>query len=461
MFDRGKLSEAGSPWAPYAPSKETPWDLRRVVHLHRRAGFAATWPELKRDLKDGPHKSIDRLLQGKARSQGVPAEFESFATSLADNASDAGRLKAWWVYRMLFGPDALTERLTLMWHNHFATSEEKVRSLGVMRRQNETFRSLGRGSFGKLLRAAVHEPALLMWLDAPANRKGHPNENLARELMELFSMGVGNYTEGDVKEAARALTGWTVVEDQFREELRLHDGGEKTILGHSGKWKGDDLVRFVLEHPATTRRLAFRICELLMGEGTVDDTALKTLADGLRQRDLDTGWAVETVLRSRAFFVDNNLRCHVAGPVEFVVGAARALEVFDPPPSTLLLADWAARLGQDLFRPPNVGGWKGDRHWLSPQTMIGRANYAAALVAGRLFPRGEPLDLLALAKKHGRAASLDAVLTFYAELLLGGIPSPGWRERLLASLGENPVLRADVCRRLVTLLLSSAEAQLT
>jgi uncharacterized protein (DUF1800 family) len=286
----------------------------------------------------------------------VPPEFDTFATALADNASDAGRLKAWWVYRMLFGPDALTERLTLMWHNHFATSEEKVRSLGLMRRQNETFRSLSRGPFGKLLRAAVHEPALLMWLDAPSNRKGHPNENLARELMELFSMGVGNYTEADVKEAARALTGWTVVEDQFREDPRLHDGGEKTILGHRGKWRGDNLVHFVLEHPATARRLAFRICELLMGEGAVDDVVLKALTDGLRQRDLDIGWAVETVLRSRAFFADNNLRRRVAGPVEFVVGAARALEVFDPPPSTLLLADWAARLGQDLFRPMSVAG---------------------------------------------------------------------------------------------------------
>src|SRR5262249_23884624 len=238
MFKRDKLPETGTSWASYAPSKETPWDLRRVVHLHRRAGFAATGAEIQRDLKEGPQQSIDRLLAGKARSQGVPPEFDTFATALADNASDAGRLKAWWVYRMLFGPDPLTERLTLMWHNHFATSEEKVRSLGLMRRQNETFRSLGRGPFGKLLRAAVREPALLVWLDAPSNRKGHPNENLARELMELFSMGVGNYTEADVKEAARALTGWTIVEEQFREEQRLHDSDAKTILGHRGKWKG-------------------------------------------------------------------------------------------------------------------------------------------------------------------------------------------------------------------------------
>src|SRR5262245_57034877 len=202
-----------------------------------------------------------------------------------------------------------------------------------------------------------------------------------------------------------------------------------------------------------------RLCEQFMGEGTADEER-KGLAEELTRRDLDVGWAVETVLRSRAFFAEKNLRRRVVAPVEFVVGVARALEVFDPPPSTLLLADWAARLGQDLFQPPNVGGWKGGRHWISSQTMIGRANYAAALVAGRLFPDGAPLDPLALAKKHGHAGSLDAVLTFYAELLLGGIPSPGWRGRLLAGLGEKPVLNAGVCRRLVTLVLSSAEAQL-
>src|SRR5262245_9073746 len=168
-------------WAAYKPDDSMPWDLRRVAHLHRRAGFAATWDELQRDLKDGPEKSIDRLLAGKSRAVGVPEDFEPFASALADNADGPGRLKAWWVYRMLFGPDPLTERLTLMWHNHFATSYDKVGSLPLMRRQNETFRKLGRAPFSKLLGAAAREPALLVWLDAQVNRKGQPNENLARE----------------------------------------------------------------------------------------------------------------------------------------------------------------------------------------------------------------------------------------------------------------------------------------
>ncbi len=450
---------ATDPFSAYQPSREAPWDLRRVVHLHRRAGLAATWSEVQRDLKDGPGKSVDRLLEGTSRSQGVPEDFESFSATLAENADEPGRLKAWWVYRMLLGPDPLSERMTLLWHNHFATSQEKIRSLGLMRRQNETFRKLNRAPFGKLLAAAVREPALLLWLDAPANDKGHPNENLARELMELFSLGVGHYTEKDVKEAARALTGWTVRENEFREDDLKHDAGEKVILGHKGKWKGGDLVRFVLEQPATANRLAFRLGEQFLGEAA-GKPALAELAGGLRKRDLDVGWAVGTILRSKVFFAAGSLGRRVLGPVEFVVGAARALEMFDPPPSTMLLADWAARLGQDLFSPPNVGGWKGGRHWLSPGTMIGRSNFAAALVGGKLFQSPQPFDALALAKKHDRAGKLEAVLTFYADLLLGGVPSPRWRERMLATLGAGASLDADTARRVVTLVLASPEAQL-
>jgi uncharacterized protein (DUF1800 family) len=230
-----------------------------VVHLHRRAGFAATWSEIQRDLKDGPKASIDRLLQGQTRGQGVPQGFPRHADTSAELAVEAGgpaRLKAWWVYRLLHGPDPLGERLTLLWHNHFATSNVKVKSLAAMRQQNEIFREHARAPFGKLLNAVVRDPALLLWLDAEANRKGRPNENLARELMELFTLGIGHYTETDVKEAACALTGWTVVRGDFTERPADHDDGAKTILGHRGRWKGDDLIRILLAQPATARRRA-------------------------------------------------------------------------------------------------------------------------------------------------------------------------------------------------------------
>jgi uncharacterized protein (DUF1800 family) len=425
--------DASAPWAPYEPSEQAPWDLRRVVHLHRRAGFAATWSEIQRDLRDGPGPSIDRLLRGTARSQGVPEEFRQTADLLGESAArsrDPGRLKAWWVYRMLFGPDPLTEKLVLVWHNHFATSNLKVNDLGAMKRQSDTFRRLARAPFGELLNEAVREPALLVWLDAPTNRRGHPNENLARELMELFTLGIGPYTEADVREAARALTGWTVTDGRFAEVPERHDDGEKTILDRTGRWTGSDLVRMLLEHPATAGRLAFRLCEWLLGEGVADRDALRQLADGMRRRELDVGWGVATVLRSRTFFAETNLRSRVLSPVEYSVGAARALELFEPPASTLLLAEWCGRLGQDLFYPPNVGGWPGGRAWLTGRSLVGRANYAASLLPPE--------------------RRVDDPAGFYLRLLLGVEPTPAWRERLRTATGRNLVAR----------ILSTPEAQL-
>jgi uncharacterized protein (DUF1800 family) len=433
--------------------------LRRVVHLHRRAGFAATWGEIQRDLKDGPKASIDRVLAGKAATDGVPEDFHKTAALLGESAASSGnatRLQAWWVYRMLYGPDPLTERLALLWHNHFATSNLKVENLAFMRRQNELFRELGRKAFGELLSAVVHDPAMLIWLDATSNRRGHPNENLARELMELFSMGVGHYTESDVKEAARALTGWSLGEDVFTEVPAHHDDGHKTILGHKGAWKGDDLVRMVLEHPATSRRLAWRICELFLNEKALKTADVATLADGLRWRKLDLGWAVETVLRSRTFFADDNLGNRVLGPVEYVIGAARALELFEPPPSTLVLAEWCARLGQELFYPPNVGGWPGGRSWLTTRAVIGRANYMAALVGSTRVGRPGPMDTLALARRHGE----KDVVAFATRLLLGAEPAPAWRARLAAAADPKVTEETEAARRTVALILATPEAQL-
>jgi uncharacterized protein (DUF1800 family) len=457
-----KPSTGQGPWAPYAPDRQAPWDLRRVVHLHRRAAFAATWHEIQRDLEDGPGPSVDRLLAGKARSEGVPEGFQQTARLLGEAAvgsRDAGRLKAWWLYRMLFSPDPLTERLVLMWHNHFATSNLKVADPRAMHRQNEVFRCLAKAPFGQLLNKVVRDPALLVWLDAQVNRKGHPNENLARELMELFTLGIGSYSEKDVKEAARALTGWGVNEDAFEEVSARHDPGEKTILGKQGKWKGDDLVKMLLEHRSTADRLAWRICKVFMGEKAVDRAGLAALADGLRRHDLKVGWAVETVLRSRAFFAEANIRRRVQGPVGYVVGAARALELFEPPSSTLVLGEWCGRLGQDLFYPPNVAGWPGGRSWLTSRALIGRANYAAALVEGTRVGRPAPMDPLALARRHGQGKDRHAVLDFYTRLLLGIEPAPAWRQRLVSAAGPDVMRKPEAARKLVGLILALPEAQ--
>ena len=464
MSDTSKPSKLEGLWAPYNANEQAAWNLRRVVHLHRRAGFAATWNEIQRDLKDGPQASIDRVLSGKAASEGVPEKFVETADLLGDTAAssrDPARLKAWWLYRMMFGPDPLTERLVLMWHNHFATSNLKVQDLAAMHRQNEQSRALSRKQFAEILNAAVREPALLVWLDAPANRKDHPNENLGRELMELFTLGIGHYSEKDVKEAARALTGWTVNEDgKFDKVPNRHDDGEKIILSKKGRWKGDDLVKMLLELPATAERLAFRICELFMGENATEASAINELAEGLRQRNLDIGWVVETVLRSQLFFADKNIGNRVFGPVEYVIGAARALELFNPPSSTLVLAEWCGRLGQDLFYPPNVGGWPGGRTWLTTRSLIGRANYAAALVEGRLVGRPGPMDAVRLAKRHGYGQDVDAMIGFFTKLLLGIEPSAAWRDRLVAALGPAEDAKPETIRKAVALILAMPEAQL-
>jgi uncharacterized protein (DUF1800 family) len=214
----------------------------------------------------------------------------------------------------------------------------------------------------------------------------------------------------------------------------------------------------LLASPATALRLATRISELFMGEEAVAPQMIQALADGLRRHDLDIGWAVATVLRSRAFFAERNLGRRVLGPVEFVVGAARALELFDPPPSTLLLGEWAARLGQDLFYPPNVGGWPGGRAWLTTRCAIGRANYAAGLVSGGPVGR-PPLDALVLVRRHGQGSSLEDTLRFYTQLLLGVEPTPTWRNRLLQALGPTSD-GSESARRLVVLILATPEAQL-
>ncbi|HXE55891.1 MAG TPA: DUF1800 domain-containing protein, partial [Tepidisphaeraceae bacterium] len=445
------------------PTPDVPWDLKRLVHLHRRAGFAATWGEIRRDLADGPTASIDRVLNGRSRIAGVPEGFEAASEEIgqaAEISQDPERLKAWWFYRILCSPDPLSERLTLMWHNHFATSNFKVNNLPVMRRQNQVFRRLGRAKFGELLSAVLHDPAVLVWLDAPSNRAGAPNENLARELMELFTLGAGSFTETDVKEAARALTGWSVSDAGFVFRPEWHDAGTKTILGQTGQWDGDDLVRILGAHVATSHRLAWRICHTFMGENVADSAAIELLAIRLRETELDLGSAIERVLRSKLFFSDQNIRTQVAGPVEFLSGAVHALERFDPPPSTLVLAEWSQRLGQDLFYPPNVGGWSDGRAWLSTRTVIARANFASALVRGELNLSPAPPDLWAIAHSAGRAKDIRDAISFFHELFTGEPAAKDVLDALYRACAQEAAHETDQLANAVALLLACPESQL-
>lgn len=225
---------------------------------------------------------------------------------------------------------------------------------------------------------------MLVWLDANSNRQGHANENLARELMELFTLGIGNFDENDVKQAARALTGWSIKAGGVKFRREYHDSESKTVLGQTAPLDAHSLADLLLEHEATSRRLAWRLCDLLMGERIVTEAAIEELACGLRDHQLNIGWAVATILRSELFFSDANIGSRVSSPVEYMMSCIRSLEMLDKPPSTLILADWCSRLGQELFRPLNVGGWLGGRSWLNSRTIIGRANFGAALLYGEM-----------------------------------------------------------------------------
>jgi len=198
-----------------------------------------------------------------------------------------------------------------------------------------------------------------------------------------------------------------------------------------------------------------------MAEGVVDRTAIQSLAAGLREHTLDIGWAVETVLRSQAFFSEKNLGKRILGPVEFVIGSLQALEQHQSPPSTLVLAEWAGRLGQDLFYPPNVFGWPGGRDWVTTRSIVGRTNFAFALVDGLLGGRSTRLDAFALLQRNSSGGDADEVVRFFSELILGTSP-PEWLSRQIGeSLGSRPIAEPATLRRIVALLLAAPESQLT
>jgi uncharacterized protein (DUF1800 family) len=333
-----------------------------------------------------------------------------------------------------------------------------VQNLVLMREQNDLLRGHCRAPFGELLQAVVKHPAMLVWLDADANRKGQPNENLARELLELFTLGLGNYTEPDVQAAARALTGWAVIGGRFGFREARHDREEKIFMGRSGAFGGDELLQSLLEHEATSQRIARRICSLFFGESAVDDAQILALAAGLRENDLKIDWAVEIVLRSQLFFAENNLRSRIAGPVEWCIGAIRALECASPAPSTLLLAEWVTRMGQDLFYPPNVGGWKEGRSWLGSHDILGRANFAAALVDGRIWHPSQTRDLWHLVNRHRKTDELDEAVPWLAELLWGAGPEEPVAHIVALASKEKPERRLE---HALTLLLARPESQLT
>ena len=202
-------------------------------------------------------------------------------------------------------------------------------------------------------------------------------------MLELFSVGSGNFSEADVLNASKALTGWTVNKDRFDFNNERHDDSNKVILGKRGKWNGDDAVRIAMEHPATAKRITTRVCDLLMGEKVVGEDQLQNLADNFSKRNMDLDWLLKTIISSNLFFNESNIGTRILGATEFIVGTIRALNAMTPPPSTMVVADWTKQLGQTLFYPPNVFGFAEGREWISSQWLISRVNFVKNLLEGK------------------------------------------------------------------------------
>jgi hypothetical protein len=389
--------DASREWQPWQPDEGNPWNRKWAGHLFRRAAFGATLEELRQAERRGLSATLDLLLKGEPDSDELlPALLTAGQYTAASNSSAS--LRGWWLYCMLRSGHPLREKMTLFWHNHFATSIAKVQSTREMFNQNKLLREHALGKFGPFLLAISKDAAMLHWLDSNSNIKGKPNENYAREVMELFSLGVGHYMEKDIREAARAFTGWHTDSDGFGFEFNpaLHDDGVKRVLGQSGKWNGDDVIAILLKQPAAARFLVRKLYHFLVSETyEPPDRFLEPLADSFRRSDYDISSLVRTILSSRHFFSAYAFRQRIKSPVEFVLGSVRSVyreyDAKDKNHRPLTQQDLVApidSMGQLLFAPPNVKGWRGAKAWLNTATMLARDNFAQSLAMGRIWGTG-------------------------------------------------------------------------
>ncbi len=519
-------------WKPWRPDAAQPWSLKWAAHLLRRASFgtppltldATTWQTFLRHLDQSStiapplasSVSTWQRLQW-AVGMGLDATFELLCQegkgqTAYDQVMDsltpgtntmyyrppggdtpARDLQAWWLHRMAHSGAPLRERLTLFWHGHFATSIAKVRQPGLMIKQNQLFRTHALGKFRPFLLEVSRDPAMLLWLDSNSNVKAKPNENYAREVMELFTLGPGHYSEQDIREAARAFTGWHTTGDRFGRggprpfppqpgmedsgpafafNAAEHDSGPKTVLGQTGPWNGQDVVRILLDQPAAARFLVRKLYREFISEADdPPERVLEPLAEQLRKSDYDIGDLVKTMLRSRLFFSHHAYRRRIKGPVEYVLGLVRGL---DAPASPTALVDALEGLGQALFAPPNVRGWEGGRAWLNSLTLVARHNLAWAVLTGGPLPRAmnspeyyagnmaEPIrvDIARLVRRHGTQEPEQQV-DFLLDLLLQGDCDPAARPKLVEHLKAEA--KGDRVRRLketVHTILTMPEYQL-
>ena len=345
-----------------------------ATHLLEQAGHDAETPAPEWVDDPLPDRATMRSMDDEQRME-----------KRKQNRARGRTLKAWWYEEMIITDSPLTEKMTLFWHNHFTSSLKKVRSPQLIYRQNQLLRRHALGSFRELLHAISRDAAMLVYLDNHSNRAGNPNENFARELLELFTLGEGYYSEQDIKEAARAFTGWSVDRKTGDHQLRprQHDQGVKTFLGHNGNWDGSDIVEIILEQPRTAVHITEKVWRELVDDAPPPDT-IEAIASIFRDSDYDIARLLYAVLTSDEFYDPAVYATQIKSPVELLVGTVRTLGL--PLEDGRLLVRAGRGLGQDLFDPPNVKGWPGGESWITSDTLLVRREILERMVeaAGRI-----------------------------------------------------------------------------
>ena len=421
----GALS-APDPWrGDLTPIGAEDWTRDRAAHLLERAGFGGTPEEIERFAAMTPQQAVRRLVNYESVDNGHLPAFDHSGvhdpglvdfppsrpatTRLARETGEAlgvrvkpegnrplqpvvnkffywlrasmletRRIAYWWGGRMLNTRRPLEEKMTLFWHGHFATIESKVRDYRKMLLQNETLRAHATGNFGDLVVAVAQDPAMLYFLDAGVNVKGAPNENFAREIMELFTMGVGNYSERDIREAARAFTGWNADDLTFIVHADRHDEGEKTVLGETGNFDGAEVVDIILRQPVTARYVTEKLYRYFVRED-VRDAPLDALAAVLRGANYELKPLLRTVFLSRDFYSRASVGTHIKSPVQLAISTYRKLGLTEMP-GIPDFNEATTALGQTLFWPPTVAGWARGRAWITPGLLLERGNFARDLL---------------------------------------------------------------------------------
>ncbi|MCP5024206.1 MAG: DUF1800 domain-containing protein [bacterium] len=379
---------------PYTPSAANPWTRDLVSHLARRSGFHASNAQLAYWHGLGPQNAAAQIVGYPSEDVELDSQRLSRSGGLLDFAGDteherAELVRGEWIFRMVHGSHGLRERLVLFWHDLFAVQESKLVHYPMVARHMETLRSVAGEPFGQVLLDVARDPAMLLYLDNRISTKAAPNENWARELMELYSLGLDQYTQKDVVELARIFTGWTSRGNQcesfeFKEDW--HDKGDKHFLGETirgrsgpeGFQEGLEALQIITRQPACARHLSQNLL-MTFADPNPESHVVEAFASILRSEGLDLRRALQTLFASDWFYAPDRINNLVRTPVELVVFQAKALGIRNPDLAGLHRA--SRSMGMDLLEPPSVGGWDHDQDWFSPMAAEGRLQWAQRVAA--------------------------------------------------------------------------------